>query len=98
MAINVLRADPFDVKKNSSVEFNYLAESDAIPLDPEQQEVVDTSLKDDRVAFGLKGSSQTQWRVGLLGSVKFSCHLNCELKFHTSNHTWIPSRCSSKAK
>ncbi|KAJ4729134.1 Late embryogenesis abundant protein [Melia azedarach] len=93
-----LVADPFDVSKNSSTDFNYVAESMAIPLDPEKQEVVDLALKRDEVRFEFKGGSRARWRVGPLGSVKFWCHLSCQLRFHPLNGTYIPSRCSSKAK
>ncbi|KAH7577405.1 hypothetical protein ACOSP7_001702 [Xanthoceras sorbifolium] len=98
LTIAILRADPFDVRKNSSVDFNYVVQSNPIPLDPEQQELVDMSLKEDRITFVLKGSARARWRIGPLGSVKFWSHLNCQLRFHPLNGTWIPSRCSSKAK
>lgn len=98
LKIAQLVADPFEVSKNNSVDFNYVVESRPVPLDPEQQEVVDTSLKKDVVRFDLKGGSRSRWRVGVLGSVKFWCHLDCKLKFRPSNGSYIPSRCSSKAK
>ncbi|KAK2661885.1 hypothetical protein Ddye_000459 [Dipteronia dyeriana] len=98
LPIAILRADPFDVRKNSSIDFNYVVQSNPIPLDPEQQEIVSWALKQDHISFDLKGSARTRWRVGILGSVRFWCHLNCMLHFHPSNGTWIPSRCSSKAK
>ncbi|GMY33665.1 NDR1/HIN1-like protein 12 [Fagus crenata] len=93
-----LVADPFDVKKNSSTDFNYVVTSSEIPLDPARMRQVDLSLKQNKIAFDLKGSSRARWRVGRLGSVKFWCHLNCELRFHFSNGTYIRSRCSSKSK
>lgn len=93
-----LVAYPFDVRKNDSVAFHYVAQSQPIPLDPEQQELVDMSLKQDVLKFNLKGSSRTRWRVGAIGSVKFWCHLDCQLRFRPSNGSYIPSRCSSRAK
>ncbi|KAK8478680.1 hypothetical protein V6N13_013353 [Hibiscus sabdariffa] len=93
-----LVALPFEVSKNSWVDFNYLVESSPIPLDPEQAENVDMALKHDHITLGLKGSSRVRWRVGRLGSVRFLCHLDCHLHFHPLNGTYIPSRCTSNAK
>ncbi|KAG2702047.1 hypothetical protein I3760_06G072500 [Carya illinoinensis] len=94
-----LVADPFDVRKNSSTDFNYVVSSSQIPLDPMQMEGVDTSLKRNEIAFDLRGNSRAMWRVGPFRSVKFWCRLECELRFHTSNRTYIKSRrCSSKSK
>ncbi|XVE57272.1 hypothetical protein DITRI_Ditri04bG0078300 [Diplodiscus trichospermus] len=93
-----LVAPPFEVRKNDSVDFNYVVQSSPIPLDPEQAEDVDMALKKDLITFDLKGSARVRWRVGRLGSVNFFCRLNCQLHFHTLNGTYIPSRCSSKAK
>ncbi|KAF5749118.1 hypothetical protein HS088_TW04G01080 [Tripterygium wilfordii] len=93
-----LAAEAFDVRKNSSIDLPYVATSLPIPLDPEQMEYASISLKEDRVTFELRGSARAQWRVGVLGSVRFWCHLNCNLRFHPSNGTYIRSRCSSKAK
>ncbi|XP_023883234.1 NDR1/HIN1-like protein 12 [Quercus suber] len=98
LVIAKLVADPFDVKKNSSIYFNYEVTSDEIPLDSTRMHQVDLSLKRKVIIFDFKGNSRTQWRVWLLGSVKFWCHLNCQLRFHTSNGTYISSRCSSKSK
>ncbi|KAG2707485.1 hypothetical protein I3760_05G149600 [Carya illinoinensis] len=90
---------PFDVSKNSSTVFNYVIPSSQIPLDRTRMEQLDFSLKRNEITFDLKGNSRTRWRVGLLGSVKFWCHLNCELRFHTLNGSYISSRrCSSKSK
>ncbi|KAL4601974.1 hypothetical protein ACB092_10G020100 [Castanea dentata] len=98
LVIAKLVADPFDVEKNSSVYFNYEVTSDEIPLDSSRRHQVDLSLKQRVITFDIKGNSRTQWRVWLLGSVKFWCHLDCQLRFHTSNGTYISSRCSSKSK
>uniref|UniRef100_A0A6N2N5K5 Uncharacterized protein n=1 Tax=Salix viminalis TaxID=40686 RepID=A0A6N2N5K5_SALVM len=91
-------AAPYEVKKNSSVDFNYDYTSDPIPLSPEQMEDVDAFLKEDEVRFDLKGGVRARWRVGVLGSVGFFCSLNCQLRFHPANGTYISRRCSSRAK
>ncbi|KAJ9707677.1 hypothetical protein PVL29_002632 [Vitis rotundifolia] len=93
-----LVAYPFDVSKNSSIDFNYVVESSSIPLGSRDMDFVDRSLKEDKIKFDLKGSSRTQWRIPILGSVKLWCHLNCELRFHPSNSSYIHSYCSSKSK
>ncbi|XP_041010044.1 NDR1/HIN1-like protein 12 [Juglans microcarpa x Juglans regia] len=99
LQIAKLVAGPFDVSKNSSTVFNYVIPSSQIPLDRTRMEQLDFSLKRNEITFDLKGKSRTRWRVGLLGSVKFWCHLSCELRFHTSNGSYINSRrCSSKSK
>lgn len=93
-----LVAPAFDVSKNSSVDFHYVAESRPIPLGPEEAENVDAAFKKDLITFGLKGGSKVRWRVGRFGSFTFLCHLDCQLNFHTSNRTYIPKSCTSKAK
>ncbi|XAR70761.1 hypothetical protein NMG60_11027738 [Bertholletia excelsa] len=98
MEIAKLVAPPFEVKKNSSVEFHYQVASSPIPLGPEQTVMVDSSLKQDRVTFDLRGTARTQWRVWLLGSVKFTLHLNCQLHFIPSSLNSTGSYCSSKSK
>ncbi|KAM5573819.1 hypothetical protein ABKV19_013383 [Rosa sericea] len=98
MNIAKLVAYPFEVRKNSSVDFNYVVESSSIPLSSEQVDQVDNSLKRDRISFDLKGNVRARWRVGLLGSVRFWGHLNCRLNFHALNGSYIYSPCSSRAK
>ncbi|KAB2017744.1 hypothetical protein ES319_D08G184000v1 [Gossypium barbadense] len=93
-----LVAPPFEVGKNSSVDFNYVVPSSPIPLRPDQVEDVDTGLKKDLIIFDLKGSSRVRWRIGSLGSVRYLCRLDRQLRFHPLNGTYIPSRYSSKAK
>ncbi|XVE99987.1 hypothetical protein REPUB_Repub03eG0247500 [Reevesia pubescens] len=93
-----LVAPAFEVSKNSSVDFNYVVQSSPIPLGPEQAEDVDVALKKDLITFDLKGGVKVRWRVGRLGSINFLCRLDCELHFHPLNGTYIPSRCTSKAK
>uniref|UniRef100_A0A803QHI9 Uncharacterized protein n=1 Tax=Cannabis sativa TaxID=3483 RepID=A0A803QHI9_CANSA len=92
IAIARLVADPFDVAKNGSVEFPYRVESSSIPLNPEEMLQVDLALKQDKITFDLKGSSRARWKVGLLGSVKFWCHLNCRLKFHPLTGVYLEMR------
>ncbi|KAJ8755212.1 hypothetical protein K2173_019010 [Erythroxylum novogranatense] len=98
MEIARLEAGPYDVRKNDSVDFNFVATSMPVPLNPEQMEDVGIYLNQDRVIFHLTGDVRTRWRVGLLGSVKFWCHLNCQLIFRRSDGSYIPSRCTSKTK
>ncbi|KAG5248596.1 NDR1/HIN1 protein [Salix suchowensis] len=88
-------AAPYEVRKNSSVDFNYDYTLDPIPLGPEQMEYVDAYLKEDEVRFDLKGGVRARWRVGVFGSFRFFCNLNCQLRFHPANGTYISRRCSS---
>ncbi|KAJ9159226.1 hypothetical protein P3X46_024746 [Hevea brasiliensis] len=93
-----LVAEPYEVSKNSSVDFNFVATSDSIPLNQEQMKDVDAYLNEDEIRFDLKGNVRARWRVGILGSIKFRCHLECQLRFHKSSGDYIPRRCTSKAK
>ncbi|KAJ4952416.1 hypothetical protein NE237_029248 [Protea cynaroides] len=93
-----LRNDPFDIPKNKSQDFTYVAQSTPIPLDPEEQEEVDLSLKQNKITFDLKGSVRTRWRVGILGSVKFWGHLDCQLQFFPYNGSRINKDCSTKSR
>lgn len=85
----------FEVAKNSSRYLNYVVQSSEVALTPEQMEGVNFGWQRNVIGFGLKGTARTQWRVGRLGSVKFWCHLNCILRFHPLNGSYIPSRCTS---
>lgn len=96
--IAMLVADPIQVPKNSSKDLRYVIQSSSIPLTPDQMEKVDDSWKRNEIGFDFKGAARTRWKVGPLGSVKFSLHLNCDLKFHPLNGSYIPSKCSSKSK
>ena len=99
LKIAKLVAYPFEVRKNSSVDFNYVVESSSIPLSSEQVDQVDSSLKRDRISFDLKGNVRARWRVGLLGwRVSFPGQLNCRLNFHPLNGSYIYRPCSSRAK
>ncbi|KAL2489829.1 hypothetical protein Fot_43130 [Forsythia ovata] len=92
-----LVAEPFDISKNSSKEFNYVVQSSPIPLEPEYAEIVNRSLRENVITFELKGNTKTRWRVGLLGSIKFWLHLNCQLHLPV-NRTQIFPHCSSRSK
>lgn len=92
-----LNADPFDVPANSSKYLYYPVESSSIPLTPEEGEVAELFLRRNQVVFDIRGNTRTRWRVGLLGSVKFWLHLNCQLKFPLNGTTIYP-RCSTKSK
>ncbi|XP_028755981.1 NDR1/HIN1-like protein 12 [Neltuma alba] len=94
----VLRSDPFDVAKNSSKYLNYVVQSSSIPLTPDQMAEMTNSWQRNLIGFDLKGNARTQWRIGRLGSVKFWCHLECMLKFHPLNGSYIPSRCTTESK
>ncbi|XP_061341740.1 NDR1/HIN1-like protein 12 [Gastrolobium bilobum] len=96
--IAVMVAEPFDVPKNSSKYLNYVVQASSIPLTPDQMEGVDQSWKRNIIGFDLKGNAYTRWRIGPLGSVKFWDNLECTLKFHPLNGSYIPSRCTSKSK
>ncbi|GMN47635.1 hypothetical protein TIFTF001_016803 [Ficus carica] len=93
-----LVAGPFDVAKNESQEIPYKVVSSSIPLNPEEMQQVDLALKADLITFDLKGHTRARWRVGILGSVKFWCNLNCQLKFHPLNGSYMNSPCTSRAK
>ena len=97
-ALAVLRSDQFDVAKNSSSDLNYVVDSSSIPLTPVQMAEVTNSWQRNVIGFDLKGSARTQWRIGRLGSMKYYCHLECMLKFHPLNGSYIPSRCTTEAK
>lgn len=92
-----LVAEPFDVKANSSVEFNYVPQSSPIPLNPDDAEGVSMSLRQRIITFDLKGKAKTRWRVGPIGSVKNWLHLECKLRLPI-NGTKIFPRCSSRSQ
>ncbi|CAK8540197.1 unnamed protein product [Lathyrus sativus] len=91
-------ADTFDVPKNNSRFLDYVVQSSSIPLTPDQLEVVDESWKRNIVGFDLKGDARTQWRIGPFGSFKLGCKLECLLRFHPLNGSYIASRCTSQSK
>ncbi|KAK6938371.1 WD40-like beta propeller [Dillenia turbinata] len=87
--------DPFDVKKNRSVDFNYVVESSPIPLNEEAMALVDKSLKQNLIAYGLKGSARARWKVGFLVSVRLDGS-DIQRLTHNSNEggtpTWDPGQ------
>ncbi|XP_010536072.1 PREDICTED: uncharacterized protein LOC104811158 [Tarenaya hassleriana] len=96
--IAILKAAPFKVGKNSSLDFSYVVQSYPVPLGPTEMQMIDYALKQDVITFDLKGDSRTRWRVGPFGSVRFWCDLNCELNFRPSDHSYLRSPCSSSHK
>ncbi|CAN4105193.1 unnamed protein product [Withania somnifera] len=98
MKVAYLRADPFDVPKNSSIPLYYPVESTSIALTPEEGELAEDSLNQKQVVLDLIGSSRTRWRVGLIGSVKFRLHLNCKLKLPLDGSTIYPKYCSTQSR
>ncbi|KAH0708358.1 hypothetical protein KY284_009785 [Solanum tuberosum] len=92
-----LRADPFDVPKNSTIPLYYPVESTSITLTPQEGANAEVALNQRLVVLDLKGSSRTRWRLGLVGSVKFWLHLNCKLKLPLDGRTIYP-KCSTKSK
>uniref|UniRef100_A0A7N0TAI5 Late embryogenesis abundant protein LEA-2 subgroup domain-containing protein n=1 Tax=Kalanchoe fedtschenkoi TaxID=63787 RepID=A0A7N0TAI5_KALFE len=89
---------PLDVNRNDTKDLLYRFHSRPTLLDRLQRDFVDLELKRDEVSFVLKGGGRARWRVGALGSAKFWCELDCELKFGRSNGTYVGHRCTSKAR
>ncbi|CAH8389436.1 unnamed protein product [Eruca vesicaria subsp. sativa] len=97
--IAYLKQDEFEVPKENSVLFHYVVQSSPIPLSSSSMvEAIEYAIKQDVIVFELKGGSKARWGVGPVGSVKFECNLNCDLRFRPSDHNYIPSRCSSAHK
>ncbi|KAF1861554.1 hypothetical protein Lal_00025916 [Lupinus albus] len=97
--IAILVANRFEVPKNSSKYLNYVVQASSIPFNPDQMGNVGYSWKRNIVAFDLKGNARAQWKVGPIGSFKFRCHVECTIKFHPLNGSYIPSKsCTSKSK
>ncbi|CAI9098894.1 OLC1v1035624C1 [Oldenlandia corymbosa var. corymbosa] len=92
-----LHADPFDVSRNNSLKLKYEVESSPIPLGPAEQNDVYFSLLRNAIYFDLKGNTRTRWRIGFLGSVKFSLSLDCQLRFSRIGDVIYP-KCSTKSK
>uniref|UniRef100_A0A7N0TZC6 Late embryogenesis abundant protein LEA-2 subgroup domain-containing protein n=1 Tax=Kalanchoe fedtschenkoi TaxID=63787 RepID=A0A7N0TZC6_KALFE len=93
-----LQTHPFDVRRNDSLDLPFNFRANPIPLDRLHREYVDLELKRSEMSFVLKGGGRARWKVGQLGSVKFWCELDCELKFHWPNGTYFGHRCTSKAR
>ncbi|XP_073131822.1 NDR1/HIN1-like protein 12 [Henckelia pumila] len=96
-SIAYLVADTYGLGPNSTTEFGYVSQSTPIPLNPDEADAVNWSLRRTVANFELKGSTKTRWRVGLIGSVKFWLHLNCMLQLPV-NGTPIFPRCSSRSQ
>lgn len=93
-----LRADPFNVPKNSSFPINYIVSSSPIPLDQGRMEAMDMALKQGIVPFGFDGQARTRWKVGIFLSVRFWTHLSCDLRFYWPNGNVVnPLNCSSRS-
>ncbi|KAL8138825.1 hypothetical protein V2J09_004826 [Rumex salicifolius] len=92
--VALLQAMPFEVTKNSTAILNYVVEATPVPLNAEQMRFAEVSVKRNQVRFDLDGRAQAQWRVGLLGSVGFWCHINCPLQFRKEGDSLI-SHCTS---
>lgn len=95
--IAILKADPFDVKPNHSLELNFVAQSHSIPLNQEEADAINLSLEQSVVDLDLRGMSRTRWKLWLIGSVKYALHLDCKLLLPI-NHTTIhhPPACTSR--
>ncbi|KAI3989046.1 hypothetical protein MKX01_033082 [Papaver californicum] len=98
LPIAKLRAAPFEVPKNDSVNLAYSVPSMSIPLEQDAWKDMVASVQQNKVSFNLKGDARMRWRVGILGSVKFWTHLSCQLNFFVSNGSSIKTDCSSKSK
>lgn len=91
-----LVADTFDVIKNSTITLPYVVES-SIMLEKNEMEVLDASLKRNKIPFFLAGEARTRWKVGIIGFVKFWSHLSCQLDFSNNGTTIETPYCSSKS-
>ncbi|XP_017244314.1 uncharacterized protein LOC108216141 [Daucus carota subsp. sativus] len=90
--------EPFDVKKNDSVEFLYVVKSNKIPLRSVYRDYVQSSLMKNLVSLELKGTTKTRWKVWVVDSVKITLHMDCDLHFVVPNGSLSTgSRCSSKS-
>nr|XP_043631024.1 NDR1/HIN1-like protein 12 [Erigeron canadensis] len=97
LSIAELVADPFEVKKNSTMELSYVVESSPIPLEKEEQYLTEQSLaRNKMMPFFVKGTSRVRWRVGPLGSVKFWVHIKCYL-YLPINASVVYPHCSTKS-
>ncbi|KAM0935267.1 hypothetical protein DsansV1_C29g0210021 [Dioscorea sansibarensis] len=93
-----LKADPFEVQKNSSAVLNYVVPSAVVPLDEGAMKAMDAALRSDRVPFDLVGTAKMRWRVGVFLSVKFWSHLSCRVEFSYANRSSVGLDCSSKER
>lgn len=91
-----LRAEPFEVAKNNSLELKFVFQSRPIPLGEGAMGTMDVALKRGIVPFELIGKARTRWKVGFFLTVKLFTRLSCRLNFFFSNGSAIDSDCSSK--
>lgn len=94
----LLRAEDLSVEKNGSATLNYVARSEAVPLDEAGREALDASLKAGIITFQMVGQVRTRWRIGVIVSVKLWTHLSCALRFGVLNGTAVGLHCSSKSR
>ncbi|KAL4199287.1 hypothetical protein AMTRI_Chr03g50410 [Amborella trichopoda] len=95
-----LRAASFDVPKNSSLPLHYVVQSAPVPLGGGAMEEINSGLQNNKIPFTLKGSVRTRWRLGGVGSVKFTSHLYCYLEFFPPfiNGSSISKACGTKSQ
>ncbi|KAL6556486.1 hypothetical protein OROGR_005774 [Orobanche gracilis] len=91
--IAYLMADPFSITANNSVELSFVPQSASIPLNPDEADDINLSLRKGLVTFEVQGTTRTRWRVGIIGSVKFWLHLHCWLHLPV-NMTIVYPTCS----
>lgn len=92
-----LVAEPFDVAKNKSVTFHYVVDSVRVPLRGLQRGYVQSSLRRRMISLELKGRAKTKWRVWIIGAVRFTVHIDCDLNFFVPNGSFSKgSSCTSK--
>ncbi|GAA0173106.1 hypothetical protein LIER_26791 [Lithospermum erythrorhizon] len=95
--IAILRADPFDVGSNRTLDLHYEVESKPIPLEPQESDVLEIGVKQNELELGLTGHVRTRWRVGPLGSVKFWLRLHCKLVLPVDESPIYP-KCTTRSK
>ncbi|XP_057803744.1 uncharacterized protein LOC131019079 [Salvia miltiorrhiza] len=95
--IAYLTTDPFDVRPNQSLELNFVAQSQSIPLNSEEAEAVNLSLDRKVVDLNLRGSTRTRWKVWLIGAVN-ELHMECQLHLPVNQTTIYPPACTSRSK
>ncbi|XP_058086531.1 uncharacterized protein LOC131233759 [Magnolia sinica] len=86
-----LRAEPFEIPRNSTKTLPYVVQSSSIPLEGNAAEEIDASLKRDKITFHLKGGSRVTWNIGPVGPFKFRTHLFCKLDFFPTNGSSVNS-------
>ncbi|XP_051136926.1 NDR1/HIN1-like protein 12 [Andrographis paniculata] len=95
--IAYLHAGTFNLAPNKSLELSYMPQSGAIPLSPEEADVVSLSMRRGVMNFDLTGTSRTRWQFGFVHSFKFVVRVNCRLQLPLDGSAVYPN-CSSRAK